>query len=72
MKNIDTEKQQTTSDKETPLNKESMPEGLNGWLVLIAFHLIVMATVYGVSLLALFFAPGYISILSTRLRKCFL
>ncbi len=54
---MDTEQQQTTNDKEISLNKESVPEGLSGWLVLIAFHLIVMATVYGVSLLALFFRP---------------
>ncbi|WP_234366550.1 MULTISPECIES: hypothetical protein [Pantoea] len=67
---MDTEQQQTTSDKEISLNKESVPEGLSGWLVLIVFHLIVMATVYGVSLLALFYRPGYILILSTRLRKC--
>ncbi|VEA64702.1 Protein of uncharacterised function (DUF2569) [Serratia plymuthica] len=54
---MDIERQQTTTDKEITLNKESIPAGLSGWLVLIAFHLIVMATVYGVSLLVIFFRP---------------
>lgn len=34
-----------------------MPPGLSGWLILIALHLFVMVTVYGVSLLAIFLRP---------------
>lgn len=54
---MDIERQQTGNDKKNGLNKESVPAILSGWLVLIAFHLIIMATVYGVSLLVLFFRP---------------
>lgn len=51
------ERQQTTTDKKNVLNKEGVPEGLSGWLMLIAFHLIILATIYGISLLVIFFRP---------------
>ncbi len=54
---MDNEQKQTMSDKEIEINNESIPAGLSGWLVLIAFHLVVMAIVYGIPLLALFFHP---------------
>lgn len=54
---MDIKQQKKTTDKEIALKKDSMPPGLSGWLILIVFHLIVMAIVYGVSLLVLFFRP---------------
>lgn len=68
---MDTEQQQTTCDEEMSLNKECITEGLSGWLVLIAFHLIVMATVYGVSLLVLFFRPQIYFELTRSSEKVF-
>lgn len=54
---MDIEQQKKITDKEITLDKKSVHEGLSGWLVLIAFHLIIMATAYGVSLLAILFHP---------------
>ncbi|WP_289367443.1 hypothetical protein [Pantoea stewartii] len=51
---MDIERQQTNTDKKNVFNKEGVPAGLSGWLMLIAFHLIIMATVYGISLLVIF------------------
>ncbi|WP_260467654.1 hypothetical protein [Pantoea dispersa] len=66
------ERQQTTTDKKNVLNKEGVPEGLSGWLMLIAFHLIILATVYGISLLVIFFALSYIFDSNTHQRNYFL
>lgn len=63
--------QQTTTDKEIALNKESLPAGLSGWLVLIAFHLVIMSTVYSISLLVLIFRPEIYFQLSHVSEKIF-
>ncbi|MEM6052420.1 DUF2569 family protein [Erwinia sp. P7711] len=51
------EQRQKNTGQEIALNKEGIPMGLSGWLVLIAFHLVFMATVYAISLLVIFFHP---------------